>query len=146
MESADHAAAGRPLGLTPSQYFILCSKVYDSPRITHSGVKMANLPQVTDNNFQAEVLDAGQPVLVDFWAPWCGPCRVVHPILEEMSGERDDVKIVSVNIDENQETAGKYQVMSIPTMIVFKGGQPAKTIVGAMPKKRLEAEIEPALA
>ena len=99
---------------------------------------MANLPQVTDNNFQAEVLDAGQPVLVDFWAPWCGPCRVVHPILEEMSGERDDVKIVSVNIDENQETAGKYQVMSIPTMIVFKGGQPAKTIVGAMPKKRLE--------
>jgi thioredoxin 1 len=63
-----------------------------------------------------------------------------------MSGERDDVKIVSVNIDENQETAGKYQVMSIPTMIVFKGGQPAKTIVGAMPKKRLEAEIEPALA
>ena len=146
MASADHAVAGRPLGLTPSQYFILCSKVYDSPRITHSGVKMANLPQVTDNNFQAEVLDAGEPVLVDFWAPWCGPCRVVHPILEEMSGERDDVKIVSVNIDENQETAGKYQVMSIPTMIVFKGGQPAKTIVGAMPKKRLEAEIEPALA
>ena len=146
MASADHAIAGRPLGLTPSQYFILCSKVYDSPRITHSGVEMANLPQVTDNNFQAEVLDAGQPVLVDFWAPWCGPCRVVHPILEEMSGERDDVKIVSVNIDENQETAGKYQVMSIPTMIVFKGGQPAKTIVGAMPKKRLEAELEPALA
>ena len=83
---------------------------------------MANLPQVTDNNFQAEVLDSTEPVLVDFWAPWCGPCRVVHPILEEMSGERDDVKIVSVNIDENQETAGKYQVMSIPTMIVFKGG------------------------
>ncbi len=106
---------------------------------------MANLPQVTDNNFQAEVLDSGEPVLVDFWAPWCGPCRVVHPILEEMSAERDDVKIVSINIDENQETAGKYQVMSIPTMIVFKGGQPAKTIVGAMPKKRLEAEIEPAL-
>jgi thioredoxin len=106
---------------------------------------MANLPQVTDNNFQAEVLDSGEPVLVDFWAPWCGPCRVVHPILEEMSGERDDVKIVSINIDENQETAGKYQVMSIPTMIVFRGGQPAKTIVGAMPKKRLEAEIEPAL-
>jgi thioredoxin len=107
---------------------------------------MANLPQVTDNNFQAEVLDSTEPVLVDFWAPWCGPCRVVHPILEEMSGERDDVKIVSVNIDENQETAGKYQVMSIPTMIVFKSGVPAKTIVGAMPKKRLEAEIEPALA
>ena len=107
---------------------------------------MANLPQVTDENFQAEVIDASEPVLVDFWAPWCGPCRVVHPILEEMSGEREDLNIVSLNIDENQETAGKYQVMSIPTMIVFKGGQPAKTIVGAMPKKRLEQELEPALA
>jgi len=107
---------------------------------------MANLPQVTDNDFQAEVLESGEPVLVDFWAPWCGPCRVVHPILEEMSGERDDVKIVSLNIDENQETATQYQVMSIPTMIVFKGGEPTKRIVGAMPKKKLEAEIEPALA
>ena len=107
---------------------------------------MANLPQVTDSNFQAEVLDATEPVLVDFWAPWCGPCRVVHPILEEIAGEREDVKIVSLNIDENQETASRYQVMSIPTMIVFKGGQPAKTIVGAMPKKRLEQEFEPALA
>jgi thioredoxin 1 len=107
---------------------------------------MANLPQVTDNNFQAEVLDSTEPVLVDFWAPWCGPCRVVHPILEELSGERDDVKNVSLNIDENQETASRYQVMSIPTMIVFKAGEPAKTIVGAMPKKRLEQELEPALA
>ena len=104
------------------------------------------LSDVTDANFKSEVLEAEGPVLVDFWAPWCGPCRVVHPILEEMSGERDDVKIVSLNIDENQDTASQYQVMSIPTMIVFKGGQPAKTIVGAMPKKRLEAEIEPALA
>jgi len=107
---------------------------------------VANLPQVTDNNFQAEVLEAGEPVLVDFWAPWCGPCRVVHPILEEMSAEREDVKIVSLNIDENLETANQYEVLSIPTMIVFKGGQPAKRIVGAMPKKKLEAEIEPALA
>jgi thioredoxin 1 len=107
---------------------------------------VANLPQVTDNNFQAEVLEAGEPVLVDFWAPWCGPCRVVHPILEEMSAEREDVKIVSLNIDENLETANQYEVLSIPTMIVFKGGQPAKRIVGAMPKKKLEAEIEPAIA
>jgi thioredoxin 1 len=106
---------------------------------------MANLTQVTDDNFQAEVLEATGPVLVDFWAPWCGPCRVVHPILEELDGERDDIKVVSLNVDDNQQTAAAYEVLSIPTMILFKGGQVAHRIVGAMPKKRLEAELEPAL-
>ena len=72
--------------------------------------------------------------------------RVVHPVLEEIDSEREDLKIVSLNTDENPQTAAKYEVLSIPTMIVFKGGQPAKTIVGAMPKKRLEQEFEPALA
>ena len=105
-----------------------------------------NLPDVTDGNFKAEVLDSETPVLVDFWAPWCGPCRVVHPILEEMANERDDVKIVSLNVDENQDTASAYDVLSIPTMILFKGGEPAKKIIGAYPKKRLEAELEPVLA
>ena len=107
---------------------------------------MADLTNVTDTNFQAEVLESEQPVLVDFWAPWCGPCRVVAPVLEEIAAERQDLRIVKLNTDENPRTAGQYGVMSIPTMIVFKHGQAAKTIVGAYPKKRLEAELEPVLA
>ena len=103
------------------------------------------LPDVTDGNFQSEVLEAEQPVLVDFWAPWCGPCRVVHPILEEMAAEREDLRIVSINTDENQQTAARFDILSIPTLILFKGGAEAKRIIGALPKRRLEAELEPAL-
>ena len=105
-----------------------------------------NLTDVTDNNFQAEVLESDKPVLVDFWAPWCGPCRVVAPVLEEIASERDDLRIVKLNVDENQQTAANYDVLSIPTMILFKDGAIAKKVVGAMPKRRLEAELEPALA
>ena len=105
-----------------------------------------NLPDVTDNNFQAEVLESDQPVLVDFWAPWCGPCRIIAPSLEELNDEIDNLRVVKLNVDENQQTAAQYNVMSIPTLIVFKNGEPAKTIIGAMPKKRLEAELAPALA
>jgi len=104
------------------------------------------LPDVTDASFQSEVLDNGSAVLVDFWAPWCGPCRVVHPILEEMDVERDDLHVVSLNVDDNQQTAARYEVLSIPTLILFKDGQEAKRVIGAMPKRRLEAELEPALA
>jgi thioredoxin 1 len=104
------------------------------------------LPDVTDSNFQAEVIESETPVLVDFWAPWCGPCRVIGPVLEEIAAERDDLRIVKLNTDENPETAAAFQVLSIPTMILFKAGEPAKKIIGAYPKRKLEAELEPVLA
>jgi thioredoxin 1 len=104
------------------------------------------LPDVTDANFDAEVIKAEGATLVDFWAPWCGPCRVVHPVLEEIDAERDDLTIVSLNTDDNPQTAAKYEVLSIPTLILFRDGEIAKKVIGAMPKARLEAELEPALA
>jgi thioredoxin 1 len=107
---------------------------------------MAALPQITDSTFHAEVIEWESPVLVDFWAPWCGPCRVVHPVLEEMAQERDDIKIVSLNVDDNQQTAAQYEVLSIPTLILFRSGEIAHKVIGAYPKKKLEQELEPALA
>jgi thioredoxin 1 len=104
------------------------------------------LDDVTDTSFQSEVLEAEGPVLVDFWAPWCGPCRVVHPILEEIQVEREDLRIVSINVDDNQQTAARYEILSIPTLLLFRDGEIAKRVIGALPKKRLEAELEPALA
>jgi thioredoxin 1 len=105
-----------------------------------------DINEVTDGNFQAEVIEHEKAVLVDFWAPWCGPCRVIAPSLEEIAAERDDLRIVKLNVDDNQATAARYDVMSIPTLILFKGGQPVKKVIGAYPKRKLEAELEPALA
>jgi len=104
------------------------------------------LTEVNDNNFQAEVSESEQPVLVDFWAPWCGPCRIVAPVLEEIASERPDLRVVKLNVDENQQTAASFQVLSIPTLILFKGGEAVKTVIGAYPKKKLEQELEPSLS
>jgi thioredoxin 1 len=105
-----------------------------------------DINDVTDGNFQAEVLENDKAVLVDFWAPWCGPCRVIAPSLEEIAAERsEDLRIVKLNVDDNQATAARYDVMSIPTLILFKDGEPAHKIVGALPKSRLVQELEPAL-
>ena len=102
--------------------------------------------EVTDTNFQAEVLESTEAVLVDFWAPWCGPCRIVAPHLEELNSEREDLRVVKLNVDENPQTAARYNVMSIPTLLLFKNGQVAHQIIGALPKQRLVQELDPALA
>jgi thioredoxin 1 len=103
--------------------------------------------EVNDNNFQAEVIESEVPVLVDFWAPWCGPCRRVSPIVEEIASDKgEDLKVVKLNIDDNQQTAIKFNVMSIPTLMLFRHGEVKKTVIGAYPKRKLEEELEPALA
>ena len=108
----------------------------------------ANIIEVTDTNFQAEVIESETPVLVDFWAPWCGPCRVVAPVLEEIAQERDDLRIVKLNVDENQVTAAQYQVLSIPTLILFKGGSRGQEGHRGLPQEapRGRARARPGLA
>ncbi len=89
------------------------------------------------NNFNEEVIKSDKPVLVDFWASWCGPCRMVGPIIEEIANERDDIKVVKVNVDEEPELAAEYQIMSIPTLMVFKNGEIANKSMGARPKNQI---------
>ena len=101
---------------------------------------------VTDQTFEQEVLKSGTPVLVDFWATWCGPCRMVAPVLEEIASEKDNVRIAKLDVDANPITAGRFGVRAIPTMILFKEGKEAQRIVGFQPKDRLLQQIQPHMA
>lgn len=92
---------------------------------------------INKNNFRNEVLNSEKPVLLDFWAPWCGPCRMVSPIVDEIAAERGDIKVGKVNVDEERELAGQFGVMSIPTLVVIKGGRVVNQMVGARPKSQI---------
>ena len=104
---------------------------------------MANAVAVTDQSFQTEVLDSTVPVLVDFWAAWCGPCRAVAPMLEEIAAEYNgQLKVVKVDVDESQDVAGRYRIQSIPTLMVFKGGQEVERVIGAVPKPMIIQRVK----
>jgi len=108
---------------------------------------MSKPTEVTDNNWETEVLKADQPVLVDFWAPWCGPCRMVAPIVDELATEYDGkVKFLKLNTDDNTQTASRYGVRSIPTLMMFKGGEAVDHVIGFRPKSQLKQTSEKALA
>ena len=108
---------------------------------------MAKPQDVSDNEWNAEVLSSDTPVLVDFWAPWCGPCKMVAPVVDELAEEYDGkVKFVKLNTDDNIETASKYGIRSIPTLMVFKGGEAVEQVVGFRPKSELKKSLDKALA
>ncbi|HEV7949909.1 MAG: thioredoxin [Glaciihabitans sp.] len=108
---------------------------------------MSNAKDVTDASFADDVLNSSDTIMVDFWAEWCGPCRAVSPILDQIASEHSDkIKIVKLNVDDNPQMAMKYQITSIPAMKVFRGGEVVKTVIGAKPKPALEADLAEFLA
>ena len=108
---------------------------------------MSKALNVTDDSFEQEVLQADKPVVVDFWAEWCGPCKMIAPILDEIAQEFDgQVKITKVDVDSNNKTAGRYNIMSIPSLLFFKNGEVVDQVVGAMPKSQLKSRLEKVLA
>lgn len=107
---------------------------------------MANIGSVSDADFQSAVLESDTPVLVDFWAEWCVPCHMVSPVVEEIGNEKGDgLKVVKLNIDENPQATRRYGVMSIPSLVLFKGGQEVARVIGAKPKDAILRDIEPHL-
>jgi thioredoxin 1 len=102
---------------------------------------------ITDDSFEAEVLQSDKPVIVDFWATWCGPCKMIAPILEEVASELGEkIKVAKLDVDSNNKTAGKYNIMSIPSLLFFKNGEVVDQVIGAVPKSQLMARLEKVLA